>query len=206
MLEPAPPADPPPERNSNARRNRKKSHSNRCRKRAEARSLQDKNTTAYSKTAKIIANAAVTQTDYDTGSIPVASTGFIALSDKEERAERVHKTEELLASGKFKLIPNNGRHVGSPFLIPPVVDKCFRTQRAVVDRDGRVVVVVVGQPNDADWPSVRKSALAALLSARKRCRFSKKMCMHRRGQFPALSTGISFGGGQQVRISIPLHT
>lgn len=98
--------------NSNARRNRKKGHSNRRRKRGEARSQQDKNTTVYSNAAKIIAGAAVTQTDYDTSNMPSASTGFIALSDRTERLDRIHKTEELLAGGEFRLIPNDGECVG----------------------------------------------------------------------------------------------
>lgn len=117
-LEPDLPVNHRADLNSNARRNKKKGHGNRRRKRSEARSQQNKNTAVYSKAAKIIAGAAVTQTDYDTSSIPAASTGFIALTDRAERLEEVHKTEKLLASGNFTLIPNDGEYAPTLLHVP----------------------------------------------------------------------------------------
>ena len=76
---------------------------------------------------------------------------------------------------------------------------CCRIERAIVDKDGRIIAVLVGCPANLDWPSVHRSAHAALQAARKRCRFPKKSTKHRRGDFPALSAGISYGGGQKVR-------
>ena len=75
---------------------------------------------------------------------------------------------------------------------------CCRIERAIVDKDGRIIAILVGQPADPGWPSAHRSAHAALQAARKRCRFPKKSTKHRRGDFPALSAGISYGGGQKV--------
>ena len=46
---------------------------------------------------------------------------------------------------------------------------------------------------------MHRSAHAALQCARKRCQLTKKAAQHHRDNFPALSAGISFGGGQKVR-------
>ncbi|KJA14108.1 hypothetical protein HYPSUDRAFT_150797, partial [Hypholoma sublateritium FD-334 SS-4] len=73
-----------------------------------------------------------------------------------------------------------------------------RVTRAIVDKDGRVIAVLAGRPDDPNWTSVHRSAHSALQLARRRCRFPKKTRNHRRGSFPALSAGISFGGGQKL--------
>lgn len=80
-----------------------------------------------------------------------------------------------------------------------------RTSRAIVDKDGRIIAVLVGRPNDPGWRAVHRSAHVALQSARTRCRFLKKSKQHHRGDFPALTVGISYGGGQPVCNTF-LHT
>lgn len=61
---------------------------------------------------------------------------------------------------------------------------------------------MAGQPNDNDWDSVHRSCHLALLSSKTRCRFLKKAFRHRRGNYPSLNVGISFGGGQKVSIHV----
>lgn len=55
-----------------------------------------------------------------------------------------------------------------------------------------------GQPRDDDWDTVHTDGIHAFEHAAKRCRFTSKQSSHRRGAFPALATGVSFGGGQKV--------
>jgi len=45
---------------------------------------------------------------------------------------------------------------------------------------------------------MEQGAAAEVDSARERCQFSRNSATHRRGEFPALAVGASFGGGQQV--------
>ncbi|KJA18009.1 hypothetical protein HYPSUDRAFT_145652, partial [Hypholoma sublateritium FD-334 SS-4] len=72
-----------------------------------------------------------------------------------------------------------------------------RITQAIVDRDGRVIAVLAGHPNDVDWGTVQRTAHSAILSAKTRTRFMKKATRHRRGDYPAAAVGISFGGGQK---------
>ena len=37
-----------------------------------------------------------------------------------------------------------------------------------------------------------------MAQAAKQCKFASKQAEHRRGEFPALAVGVSFGGGQKV--------
>jgi hypothetical protein len=67
-----------------------------------------------------------------------------------------------------------------------------------VDTNGLIIAVLAGQPDDPSWHEVHGSAYRAIASARMRCYIPKKDLDHRRGIFPALSIGISFGGGQSV--------
>lgn len=191
--------DPEPFRSNKATKRRIKSHANRRRKRQETRTQRDSNSLPYPNSHKIIANAKSVGTSYDVNDIPSASSGFIALPDGGDRGSKVHESRELLEGEKFKLIEWNGMYV--PF--PNSVDyssHVLRVVRAIVDKDGRIIAVLAGCPNDSNWESVHRSGHVALQSARKRCRFPKKAKDHRRGSFPALSTGISFGGGQKVGV------
>lgn len=58
--------------------------------------------------------------------------------------------------------------------------------------------MLAGQPNDPSWASVAQSAFEELRSGYYCCKFPEKAKKHRRGDFAALSAGISYGGGQTV--------
>lgn len=72
----------------------------------------------------------------------------------------------------------------------------------LLDSEDRVIVVLAGQPSseaDPTWsPSVVKAAGDAMQDACSSNNFSEEQSNHRRGQYPAVSVGISFGGGQQL--------
>jgi hypothetical protein len=61
----------------------------------------------------------------------------------------------------------------------------------------------VGQPDDPLWKDVANAATEVMQEAERLGAdldlFTEKSLHHRRGEFLALPTGISFGGGQKVR-------
>ncbi|KAJ7271755.1 hypothetical protein C8J57DRAFT_1064979, partial [Mycena rebaudengoi] len=71
----------------------------------------------------------------------------------------------------------------------------------ILDVDGRIIAILLGKPDDPDWDAVVKDAHRAFERARRlalaRGVLRKKNTKHRRGNYTALTTGVSFGGGQQ---------
>ncbi|TDL14064.1 hypothetical protein BD410DRAFT_846382 [Rickenella mellea] len=60
-------------------------------------------------------------------------------------------------------------------------------------------MVLVGRPHDDSWMAeVADDAAAAIHEASSECAFTKAQTDHRRGRFPALAIGVSFGGGQRL--------
>jgi hypothetical protein len=73
------------------------------------------------------------------------------------------------------------------------------TPAPILDGKQRVIGICAGHPDDTSWEKTKVDAAAAMKDARKNCRFPKGAKSHRRGLFPALAVGASFGGGQEVR-------
>jgi hypothetical protein len=72
----------------------------------------------------------------------------------------------------------------------------------IIDKLQRVIAVLVGRPSDESdesWKANHDSAFQAMTQAREVASFSMEQQNHRRGQFPVLAAGASFGGGQKVR-------
>ena len=69
----------------------------------------------------------------------------------------------------------------------------------ILDHRQRTIGICAGRPDDPTWEKTQQDAASLLKDARERCRFPSKSLYHRRGQFPALARGASFGGGQSVR-------
>ncbi|KAJ6455101.1 hypothetical protein C8R47DRAFT_996960, partial [Mycena vitilis] len=67
----------------------------------------------------------------------------------------------------------------------------------VVDSEGRIVAILLGTPEDADWPDVVREAIRAMRRARKMARAHGGWTAHRRGLYFLLTGGVSFGGGQR---------
>ncbi|KAG2063111.1 hypothetical protein BDR04DRAFT_1039141, partial [Suillus decipiens] len=68
----------------------------------------------------------------------------------------------------------------------------------ILDGDGRIVAVLAGRPANKDWNEVNAAAANAMAETQQRCTFSPSGITHRRGRYHSLSTGISYGGGQQI--------
>lgn len=60
------------------------------------------------------------------------------------------------------------------------------------------MAVLAGRPASKDWNDVNAAAAKTMVEAQQRCAFSPSGLTHRRGRYHALSTGISYGGGQQI--------
>ncbi|KAJ3720931.1 hypothetical protein C8R42DRAFT_696497 [Lentinula raphanica] len=65
----------------------------------------------------------------------------------------------------------------------------------IVDDDGRVTIILVAPPQTDDWKACVQAATDNLEKERGQCGFTQEQVTHRRGSFPALSTGILYGNG-----------
>ncbi|KAI0676635.1 hypothetical protein C8Q78DRAFT_961166 [Trametes maxima] len=74
----------------------------------------------------------------------------------------------------------------------------LRTPYILADAQERVVAVLAGRPVDASWDAVVREANQAMEATAKKCCFQEQHLNHRRGFFPALATGFSYGGGQKM--------
>lgn len=203
--------DPPPESNdlnavgtglkstSKSRRDRKKSKE--ARKNKRRANLEATRPTPSQTFEKHIRPSQEHSTNYNATDIPCASTGFVA---KPDAKGRIYKLAELLSMG-FKLVKWDGRcvflnkkNLTHMYRHPYSANAC-RSSKPILDKNGLVVAVLVGAPaNDASWYGACDDAYNLLRDKAPVFNFTKKAADHRRGKFPAVNVGISFGGGQMV--------
>ena len=84
-----------------------------------------------------------------------------------------------------------------------VVNDAPRTPHAILDKARQVIVILAGRPDTSDWDRVIAWATLVLGSFRdsgstQEALFTEADWRHRRGHYLAVSTGVSFGGGQKV--------
>ncbi|OJT01850.1 hypothetical protein TRAPUB_7682 [Trametes pubescens] len=171
----------------------------RNRKRAEEKEegLGRKARSSHTKRAMQVA---VLKGNLEAGRLPIAHGAFVGRQLKRE-AQEFGTLEELLEDG-YDYFEWDGRCV---FLAPPrgwpLNDRWVHsTPHKILDKEGRVIVVLAGHPADPDWGSVASEAYDAMSQAAEQCTFSRKHADHRRGLFATLATGVSFGGGRTVRL------
>ncbi len=80
-----------------------------------------------------------------------------------------------------------------------IAEKKNRTPHLLLDCEHHIIGVLAGRPRDHSWKVVHKDALAALRSAATKMKFTVDEERGRRGSFPTISFGVSYGGGQKVR-------
>lgn len=99
----------------------------------------------------------------------------------------------------LKLLPWDGRWVATPPSPCFSVSPSCRTSHVLLDRDERVVGVLVGQPQDRGWRDVCKGAYGALHKAASKVKPGKSgTCGERRGISVGIAQGISLGPGLKV--------
>ncbi|KAI9428640.1 hypothetical protein H4582DRAFT_1826966 [Lactarius indigo] len=72
-----------------------------------------------------------------------------------------------------------------------------RQTHPLLDRERRIIGVLVGQPRGQGWEAAKGEAFDALRVAAGQMSLTGKVSSHRRGTFPCVAHGISFGGGQE---------
>ena len=69
---------------------------------------------------------------------------------------------------------------------------------AIVDDQGRIIIMLCGRPRGGDWDSVVKEMTRVMLRGGGQANVGPTGLSHRRGRYSALSLGVSYGGGQTV--------
>ncbi|THU84720.1 hypothetical protein K435DRAFT_822624 [Dendrothele bispora CBS 962.96] len=67
----------------------------------------------------------------------------------------------------------------------------------ILDSQERVVAVLAGRPQAPNWKGLVSEAAEAIARASKDLHFTDKQLNNGRGEFPAISIGVSFGGGRK---------
>ncbi|KAF7970728.1 hypothetical protein HWV62_23180 [Athelia sp. TMB] len=132
-----------------------------------------------------------------------------AFLSRHLEAHEPHKTDYMVADMKHVATAYQGVRDDSPTKRLWTAQECVevwghvvkkwdgKTPMPILDGLGRVFGVCAGSPSDPDWDDVHREAARLIQSTGRECRFPKGCSAHRRGDFPALATGVSFGGGQK---------
>ncbi|KAG6914404.1 hypothetical protein DXG01_000548 [Tephrocybe rancida] len=120
-------------------------------------------------------------------------------------AEVTPEIEKLIEDG-YRLIKWDGRQVLYLFFVVSRLIASFndlRTPCSILDEHDRAFVCLAGRPRGADWmEGVIPGAVSALSHAGQQARdhglLKAEDVIHRRGEFLAFPTGVSFGGGSEV--------
>jgi hypothetical protein len=78
----------------------------------------------------------------------------------------------------------------------PSTNPCSSTPRPLVDLKNRIIAVLAGRPTDPGYVAAATESFHAIDDAGEAAVFCTDEKRHRRGHFPALAIGISYGKGQ----------
>lgn len=70
----------------------------------------------------------------------------------------------------------------------------------IVDSDGRIIAVLVGQPRDERYKQSADAVFDLLTEERETAVFDDHETQHRRGNFPVLNVGVTHGTGTQAPV------
>ncbi|KAJ7231740.1 hypothetical protein B0H12DRAFT_1007985 [Mycena haematopus] len=70
--------------------------------------------------------------------------------------------------------------------------------RPLIDRNGRIIAVLAGQPSSDAYAAAVRRAFVAISQAGADARFPPQMHKHRRGLFAVINVGLSYGKGQRI--------
>ena len=71
-------------------------------------------------------------------------------------------------------------------------------------KSGLLIALLAGKPSAPTWERKMKTLAHAMDSARLKMSFRDEQTAHRRGDYPTVTTGISYGGGAMVGQSLTL--
>ncbi|KAJ7018840.1 hypothetical protein C8F04DRAFT_976580, partial [Mycena alexandri] len=72
------------------------------------------------------------------------------------------------------------------------------TPHPIIDRNSRIIAVLVGQPDHQEYRAAANLAFEAIRDAGRNTHFPAAMRKHRRGLFAAVNVGLSYGKGQSI--------
>jgi hypothetical protein len=187
-------------------RKNKKTHEKR---KARRRSKKEASTLAQSTCRpsarrKHIKRSNPIQADIDAADFPVASSAYVGIGDEGGRT--AFTLQNLVGSRGFRLVEWDGRSALSLAIVWFIInDNISRTPMPIVDKQGRIIGVLGGSPDDPTWSNVHQQAAQEIESSRDQCHFSKKQKVHRRGRYSALASGISIGPGGTRPVVLNQH-
>ncbi|KAE9388176.1 hypothetical protein BT96DRAFT_836639, partial [Gymnopus androsaceus JB14] len=76
----------------------------------------------------------------------------------------------------------------------------------IVDREDRVISVLAGNPSNPHWPAAMKELETKIMKSRANMSFSEKQKKNKRGPYPSVSVGNSFGGGSKRPGAMAFHS
>ncbi|KAJ3828635.1 hypothetical protein F5880DRAFT_1608305 [Lentinula raphanica] len=183
LLQDPNPTAAPPKSQSRKRHSKNQSKRNKKKRRLEepknAASILPRSaaTTRHVTAAVPIPSQFTTLTD-----AKVASTGYVGLRTVEPDTDgQEFSLSDLVGSQSkfdFNLIEWNAKQT-----------------MPIIDNDGRLTTILVAPPQTVEWKTCTHAATEALKKERSRCGFTAEQKDHRRGKFPALSSGILYGNG-----------
>ncbi|KAJ7148077.1 hypothetical protein C8R43DRAFT_889161 [Mycena crocata] len=134
--------------------------------------------------------------DFDATDLP-KSGGGAWVGRRSKGSQRLYTLPELEREG-YEYVEWNGRSV--LHLSPSSSLKSLSSDpKLILDSEGRIIAVLLGTPDDADWADVVREAYDELRHAR---RYAQRHGLwsrtrHRRGWYFSITAGASFGGGQR---------
>ncbi|KAK7013244.1 hypothetical protein R3P38DRAFT_2546757 [Favolaschia claudopus] len=203
-------AHPPPRQRSGAQERKADYHKARRQKRRQQAASNPFNHRALSKSipTHLIEDPQRVEVDFDAAALRTTKGGhWLGVGDRPPPKVKNRPDSERWA--KFRLRELN-ELVGD-------LNHCHVSWDGsrpllILDRNGRIIVVFLGGPDDPDWSAVAAAAAEAMRRAREEGistgAFPHDAGIHRRGRFFTLKSGVSHGGGQPCprNVDIPdLH-
>ncbi|KAJ7774333.1 hypothetical protein DFH07DRAFT_952577 [Mycena maculata] len=133
--------------------------------------------------AAVVQLAAPVPTDLDASGLPVTFGAYSGKAEGkvEKKGSKVrHSVADLLGLG-FHLVKWDGIH------------PC-----PLLDKNGRIIAVLAGCPNQDDYLQSAISAFHAICDAGTAAKLPAAMHNHRRGLFAAVNVGLFYGKGQRI--------
>ncbi|KAL1724897.1 hypothetical protein EV714DRAFT_278078 [Schizophyllum commune] len=173
-------------------REKRKSHEKRRRKRAHMQLTKKPWELSVRPSArrKYVDFARPIKTNLQPASLRITRTGYTAMRDEkaDKTRKRTYRLSDMVGPSStynFKLYEWDGV-----------------TTVPILDKKRRVIAVLAGTPDQKDWPKQHVSLADAIEAARPHLKFAAIQTKHRRGAFPAVAVGHSYGGGQTRPMSV----
>lgn len=152
-------------------------------------------------TAPPVSTPIQTDCSLDMADVPVTANAFTAKPYKQSSSDRraVH-VDELKNQVGWQYISWTGRcvvHFDRDVGTASHRGREFSTCHALLDQKGFVIGALCGQPK---WGNINEPLMKIFDTTREAYSLSAADCESRRGKFPSIATGISFGGGQKVSV------